>query len=259
MSNFKTEIFFDSNLWLKASHGPRYVQLARHIQGAISNGQFPPESQLPPEREISSLSGVSRVTVRKAIARLVEEGSITQLQGSGSYVKKPDEENRLEQSLSTLTSFTEYMQMRGIVSESQVLSSGTYPPSPDEMVTLGLASDQSAARIKRLRTADGVPMAIESSSVPSDILPNPQSVETSLYDVLRKTGVAPVRAIQRITATNLRGADADLMGMPAGAALLQIDRTGYLASGRPVEFTRGIYRSDIYDFVAELNLEERPE
>ena len=258
MAEIDTTAFFDSNRWFRSNQGPRYLQLSRHIQEAITSGALPAETQLPPEREISSLSGVSRVTVRKAIAKLVASGAITQLQGSGSYVRKQNEETRLEQSLSTLTSFTEYMQMRGIVSESQVLSNGIFPPSPDEMIALGLTSDERAARINRLRTADGVPMAIESSSVPSDILPNPQDVSTSLYDVLRKTGVAPVRAIQRITASSLKSTDAELMGLPAGSALLQIERTGYLSSGRPVEFTRGLYRSDIYDFVAELNLEERP-
>ncbi len=98
-------------------------------------------------------------------------------------------------------------------------------------------------------------MAIERSSLPTDILPNPELVMTSLYTVLRDRGLAPVRAIQRITAVNLAAQESRLLNLPEGAAVLRIDRTGYLASGRPVEFTRGLYRSDIYDFVAELRLD----
>ncbi len=60
------------------------------------------------------------------------------------------------------------------------------------------------------------------------------------------------KLIQRITAVNLGPAEARLMHLPEGAAVLRIDRTGYLGSGRPVEYTRGLYRSDIYDLVAEL-------
>ena len=66
---------------------------------------------------------------------------------------------------------------------------------------------------------------------------------------------APTRAVQRITAVNLTAADAKLLLLPEGAAVLRIDRTAYLPSGRPIEFTRGLYHSDIYDFVAELRLE----
>ena len=68
-------------------------------------------------------------------------------------------------------------------------------------------------------------------------------------------GRAPTRAVQRITAVNLTAADAKLLLLPEGAAVLRIDRTAYLPSGRPIEFTRGLYRSDIYDFIAELRLD----
>ena len=121
-------------------------------------------------------------------------------------------------------------------------------------MALGISGGQ-VARIERLRSADGTPMAIERSSLPVDILPYPERVETSLYTVLRDQGGAPTRAIQRITAINLAPSEAQMLSLPDGAAALRIDRTGYLPSGRPIEFTRGVYRSDIYDFVAELRME----
>ena len=77
----------------------------------------------------------------------------------------------------------------------------------------------------------------------------------SLYEVLRARGLAPTRAIQRVTAANLSPRDAEMLHLPEGAAVLRIERTGYLATGRPIEFTRGLYRSDIYDFVSELRLD----
>lgn len=256
MITFDMAQFFDSKSWFNNNRGARYLQLSHHIQRAIDDGDLPFESQLPAERDIALLSSVSRVTVRKAIAKLVADGSIIQRQGSGSFVKKPGVEPKLEQSLSNLTSFTEYMERRGLTSESKVLSSGLFPPAPEEMLSLGLSRNDLSARISRLRTADGIPMAIELSSVPSDILPRPQDVGVSLYEKLQQTGFAPVRAIQRFGASNLNETDAKLMEMAPGSAMLQIDRTGYLANGRPVELTRGVYRSDIYDFVTELNLKE---
>lgn len=244
---------YDPANWYRDGRGPRYSQLYRHIAAAIASGRLEPDSQLPPERELAEIADVSRVTVRKAVSQLVADGLVEQRRGAGSFVRTPGP--KLEQSLSTLTSFTEYMQQRGKSSTSQVLQRGLFAPSPDEQIALGLSSSDRVARIERLRSADGIPMAIERSSLPEDILPRPDQVVTSLYTVLRASGGAPTRAVQRITAVNLGPAESQLLKLAEGAAALRIDRTGYLPTGRPIEFTRGVYRSDIYDFIAELRLE----
>jgi GntR family transcriptional regulator len=84
-------------------------------------------------------------------------------------------------------------------------------------------------------------------------------VGTSLYAVLERTGQRPVRAVQRISAANLGARDAELLGGAPGAAGLRIERIGYLANGRVVEFTRSVYRGDAYDFAVELKLAPEPE
>lgn len=257
MTQIAFPTFLHPDAWFRENQGPRYLQLFRHLSEAVRDGRLAVNTQLPPEREIAALADVSRVTVRKAIAKMVAEGTVAQQQGSGSFIREPSGEKKLEHTLSTLTSFTEYMRLRGIVSGSKVLSRGLFAPTPTEIFALGLGTEDQVARVRRLRTADNVPMAVECSSLPADILPRPQDVETSLYDVLRSLGVPPVRAVQRISAKNLDQSDAELMDLPVGSAVLLIDRTGYNASGRPIEFTRGIYRSDIYDFVAELRHEDR--
>lgn len=244
---------FDPAVWHRPGRGPRYQQLYRHIAAEIRSGGLQPGDQLPPERELAETADISRVTVRKAVSLLVEEGLIEQRRGAGSFVAAAAP--RLEQSLSSLVSFTETMRARGMQATSEVLSRGLFSPNPDEMVTLGLAAHEKVARINRIRSAGGTPIALEYSSLPRDILRDPEQVETSLYTLLRKDGSAPTRAIQRVTALNLSPSDADLMKLPEGSAVLQIVRTGYLASGRPIELTRGLYRSDIYDFVSELRLD----
>ena len=149
----------------------------------------------------------------------------------------------------------ENMQARGMSSTSVVIDAALHVPSPSEMLALGLASHDKVARIERLRSANGVAMAIERSSLPQDILPDPSRVETSLYAILRANDRAPTRAIQRVAAMNVSGPEAQMLNLAEGTAVLQIDRTGYIDSGRPIEFTRGLYRSDMYDFVSELRLE----
>ena len=214
------------------------------------------ETQLPPERELAELAQVSRVTVRKAVAQLVEDGQLEQRRGAGTFVRVP--RARQDNSRSALVSFTDYMRQRGKIPTSRILSAGLYAPMPDEQQALGLMTLARVARIERLRSADGVPMALEYSSWPADILPDPQTVQGSLYDHVRALGHVPTHAVQRVSAANLKVSEAQLLNMQAGQAVLRIDRTGYLASGRPVEFTRGLYRSDIYDFIAELRLEASP-
>ncbi len=241
---------FSATSWQQRSGGPRYLQLYRHIQAAIKDGRLAVTTSLPAERELASLTGLSRVTVRKAMSQLVADGLVVQRRGSGSFVAP--QMKRMEQSLSALTSFTEDMQRRGKTSSSETLSCGIYLPSPEEIVALGLTSDVQVSRITRLRRADGVPLAIETSTLSTEFVPDPNRIETSLYEELSQEGIRPSRAIQRISACNLSEDQAALLEVSEGDAALLIDRTAYLSSGRAIELTSGVYRGDIYDFVAEL-------
>ena len=244
---------FSPQAWFLKGRGPRYQQLAGHIAASIKSGMLAEGDQLPPERDLAELADVSRVTIRKAVAQLVDSGLVEQRRGAGSFVGQATP--KLEQSLSSLVSFTENMKARGKTSSSLIISQGLVVPQPDELMTLGLSTGDRVARIQRLRSADGVPMALETSTLPEDILPYPERVDTSLYAVLRERGCAPFRAIQRVTASSLSAADAEKLNMSTGAAVLDIIRTGYLGSGRPIELTRGLYRPDLYDFVSELRIE----
>ena len=243
----------DLSAWYQPGRGPRYKQLCRHISGLVAAGTLEKDDQLPSERDLADMANVSRVTVRKAIGDLVADGLIEQRQGSGSFVRGGGE--RFEQSLSSLVSFTENLQTRGIASTSEVLLTGVFRPTPSEALVLGLSAHHQVARVHRLRRGDGVPMALEYSSLPEDILPRPDKIDVSLYDVLRARGKAPTRAMQRVTAMNAPGPVANHLDLAVGTAILQIERTAYLATGRPIEFTSGFYRSDVYDFVSELRLD----
>jgi GntR family transcriptional regulator len=244
--------FLEPGTWFRPDAGPRYIQLRQRLVEGVSQGILAPGSPLPPEREIASITDFSRVTVRKAIQSLADAGIIVQKHGSGSFISAKPE--RIEQTLSRLTSFSEDMARRGKTSASQWLERGIFMPSPAEMTTLGLPLEGSVARIIRLRLADGLPMAIERASLPTDILPDPMAVETSLYEVLEAGGHRPVWALQSISAVNIADRDAGLLGVSPGDAALQIERTSYLESGRVAEFTQTLYRGDAYNFVAELRL-----
>jgi len=232
--------------------GPLYLQLKRWIEDAIKRGLINPGDALPSERDLAQRADVSRVTVRKAVQHLVHEGVLVQRHGSGTFVAP--ETQRVEQSLSQLTSFTEDMARRGMSVRAEWLERGLYIPSPEETIILGLSAGDRVARISRLRLTGDTPLAIERASLSTAVLPDPLSIADSLYKHLEKTGMRPVRAIQRIRAANISEDDAHLLQVPVGSAGLHIERISYLGTGRVVEFTRSIYRGDTYDFVAELRL-----
>jgi len=236
--------------------GPLYLQLKRWIENAVKSGAIRPGDALPSERDLAQKVDVSRVTVRKAVQHLVKDGVLVQRHGSGTFVAPPSQ--RVEQSLSELTSFTEDMARRGMTVRSQWLDKGLFVPSPEETVVLGLFPGERVARIARLRLSGETPLAIERAALSAQVLPDPEAVTGSLYTLLERSGHRPVRAIQRIRAANLGEEDAALLAVPAGAAGLHIERISYLASGRVIEFTRSIYRGDTYDFVAELRIGDAP-
>ena len=240
---------------VRGSQGaPLYLQLKKTIEDAVTKGLLGPGDALPSERDIAVKAEVSRVTVRKAVQDLVRGGVLIQRHGSGTFVAPKME--RVEQSLSRLTSFTEDMARRGMQVRSEWLERAVHAPSPVEMMVLGLSSKELVARVCRLRIANDTPLAIERASISANVLPNPDAVGASLYASLEKTGHRPVRAVQRISAANLGEADASLLQVPPGGASLNIERISYLATGKVIEFTRSVYRGDTYDFVAELRIPE---
>ncbi|WP_042694494.1 GntR family transcriptional regulator [Azospirillum sp. B506] len=242
---------FDPTALSDALPLPLYLQLARHLRSLIVEGRLTDQDALPGERELAETFGVSRVTVRKALRELIAEGLLHQRQGAGTFINHSP---HVEQRLSVLTSFTEDIGGRGLKPESRWLSRSVATATPEEAMALGLRPGAEVVRLHRLRLADGTPLAIELSTLPTGFLPDPDLVQGSLYETLRGRGHPPFRALQRLSAIRLPVDQATLLGVPDGAPALYIERRTFLESGTPLEFVRSHYRGDAYDFVVELSL-----
>ena len=236
----------------RAERTPLFASVSAALKREIAAGRFVQADLLPGERELSQMLDVSRTTLRRAIARLVDEGVLVHRHGAGTFVRRNPP--HVEQPLSRLTSFTEDMRLRGLAASSRALERGTFLPTPEESMMLDIALTEPVFRLARLRLADGVPMAIERAAVPLRFFVRVEPDGDSLYAALERAGFRPVRAIQRLRAVMVGAAEAALLGIPVGAPALDIHRVAYAADGRRVEFTRSTYRSDTYDFVAELTL-----
>lgn len=226
---------------------PLYVQIARKLSDDVRNGRYQVDQALPSERLLSELLDVSRVTARKAIDQLVEQGLVVRRRGSGNYIAP-----RIEQALSNLSSFSEQLQQRGYRPGSRWLKRSIVTASAEEQLSLGLSPNTKVARLERLRLADDVVMAYEVSVLPYRVVPDPQVIGASLYEYLNGIGKAPIRALQHIRAMNASDALAEQLGVPENQAVLFITRIAYLESGEAVELTHSYCRSDHYDFVAEM-------
>lgn len=232
----------------ESSSLPLYQQLQRALRDAIENGAIAPEDALPPERDLAEMLGVSRITVRKAIDELAEEGLLVRKQGSGTFVS-----NRVEKNFAKLTSFSEDMRARGREPRSVWLTKAAGTVTPEESLTLRSSPGTPVYRFHRIRYADDAPMAIEYATVLANCLPSVDAVQSSLYEALEQTGNRPVRALQRLRAVLFTAEQAKLLKAQERDAGLLVARVGYLKDGRAVEFSQSYYRGDIYDFVAELS------
>ena len=242
MSHTSTDFRADSS-----DNSPLYMQVARKLIADVREGRYQVDQALPSERTLSELLNVSRVTARKAIDQLVEQGLVVRRRGSGNYIAP-----RIEQPLSNLTSFSEQLQQRGLQPGSRWLKRAIVAPTPDEQLSLGLSPYSKVARLERLRLADDVVMAYEVSVLPQTILADPNAVGNSLYQYLESIGKAPARALQHIRAMNASAELARQLGVPEGQAVLYITRIAYLESGEAMELTHSYCHSDHYDFVAEM-------
>jgi len=232
----------------KNDPAPLYMQLQKILRDAISTRLITIDDAIPPERDLAEEFSISRITVRKALDGLVNEGLLTRKRGAGTFVA-----TRVEKSFSKLSSFSEDMISRGRVPHSEWLAKTSGAVTPEEALSLGLSPGTQVYRFQRLRYADGQTMALEYATIPGYCLSHLDMVEDSLYDALEKSGHRPVRALQRLRAISFNTDQAHRLGVKAGDAGLFIERRGFLADGRPCEFTQSYYRGDAYDVVAELN------
>ncbi|HEV2675834.1 MAG TPA: GntR family transcriptional regulator [Aliidongia sp.] len=243
---------FDSAALSPENPLPLYQQLARHFRRLIGEGTLHPDEALPPERELAERLNVSRVTLRKALQALAEDGLVDQRPRAGTYVRRV----HIEQALTFLTGFTDDMRQRGLTPGSRWLDRTVATATPDEVAALQIAPGETVSRLWRVRLADGNPLALELATVPTRFLADPLDVGASLYNRLKSLGYAPHRAQQRIGATVLNRQQASLLGVPIGTPALAIERRSFLADGRPLELMRSQYRGDSYDVLVELTLHD---
>jgi len=233
----------------RGSPVPLYYQVAQELQRLITAGDLAPGARLDAEIDLADQLGVSRPTMRRAIQYLVERGLVVRKRGVGTQVVRAQVSRPLD-----LTSLHDDLARSGRSPTTTVL--GVEPGDADEQVAaeLDLAVGDPVVCVRRMRSAEGEPLALMTNYLPAGLAPLDEQVLSSrgLYDVLRSAGVHIRVANQRIGATNATPRQARLLGEPRGAALLTMTRTAYDDEGRAVEYGTHVYRASRYAFSLTL-------
>jgi GntR family transcriptional regulator len=226
---------------------PIYMQLAGKLTAAIAEGQWKAGEALPPERTLVDALGISRVTARRALQVLEEQGAIRRNRGAGTFVTP-----RFTQPLSRLDSFSSMVLPRGYTPNSELIGFQRRRASSEEGTALHLSAKDEVVALTRLRKADETVISLQESVLPHAALPDIAKLGESLYGYLDATGQPVLRALQHFRATVANEEFARLLQVPEGDPLLLVTRIGFTHDDRPVEFTKTFCTNEHYDFVVEL-------
>lgn len=225
--------------------------MARAVAEAIAAGGLRDGDRLASERELCEQFGVSRATVRRALADLAASGLVESQPGRGTFVSPP----RVGEPPNTLASFTSIGTARGLVPSSRVLEAGIAAATVEESERFGIAPGAGVFVLTRVRCLDGLPVSVDHSRVPmvrAEGIAEADFATASLYAVLDAAGHGPVRADYTVEAVAATAEQATLLDVAQGAPLLLTHTVSHDRNDTVVELGTMAYRGDRYRFQATL-------
>lgn len=218
----------------RASGTALHRQLFIVLRDEIERGVYSATGTLPKEEALCSRFGVSRITVRRALADLVALGVVERRHGLGTFLKKSSQKARATPSLSFIDS------LRQVASDTQVqvLEVGRVAPPPDIAAVLQIAPGELALHAYRLRSIGGVPVMMTEAWVPDRIGKRVTAArlrKRALYELLQEEGVRFGRVVQEITAQAAAPDVAGFLNVEVGVPLLKLVRLMHDMEARPVE------------------------
>lgn len=185
---------------------PLWLQAVSLIKSEIARGALEAGTRLPPERELCQQLSISRVTLRKALAQLVEEGVLRSSHGRGWYVAGTAAPPAKDWP-NTLESFTETARRMGLSATSRILRAEVLPANLDEAEQLMVAPGSPLFHLERVRLLDGVPIAVDVSKVPAHLVPDLRETDFTTGSLYEKLIAADLDLRRADTTIQASGAD----------------------------------------------------
>ncbi|MCJ0765886.1 GntR family transcriptional regulator [Variovorax terrae] len=222
-------------------------QISTLIKDSIAAGGYRPGDRLPTEEKLCELHSVSRVTVRRALKSLEQQGLILRKAGSGTFVSPKASAIAMP---TPIAAYLEQVARRRTLSQSVVQEFGFVPASPDVGQSLQLEDGAPVLRVVRVRMMQGQPQVHTTVFLPEDIGRHFKRADfnrQALSELLASQGHHYAR-IDLITRASLAAPTvAKLLQVAVGSALVDVQRIGYDAQGRPVEYQRLLGPSDRFE------------
>jgi GntR family transcriptional regulator len=217
-----------------------YGHIAHRLRAEILDGSFRADQQLPSISELARRFGTTVVTVRRALARLEDEGLLRVEHGSGSFVADWSRGFDLLQ----LPSFSEEMSDRSIRAVTEVVGRGPRVRHAPAAIALGLEEGAPVAVLARVRRVRNIPIVFQKSYLPEaqrDLV-GAYTPERSLYELLRdRAGAAPVSAEERLRPVSLPEDVAAMLEVEAGSLGWVAERVTRDAAGRPLVYDEAYF------------------
>lgn len=228
---------------------PLYFQVEQRLEEAILDGRLPAGARLENEISLGERLNLSRPTIRRAIQDLVDKGLLVRRRGIGTQVVHGRVTRGVE-----LTSLFDDLATTGQKPSTQLLYHSIDTASETVAERLGVSAGSKVLHIRRLRVADGVPVAVLENWLPEQFtdITEADLLSMGLYELLRSRGITIRVAKQKIGARSSSAADAQLLDIDRGSALLTMERAAFDNSGQGVEFGSHFYRPDLYSFEVTL-------
>lgn len=225
--------------------GPVADRVRRRLLDQIDAGGYQPGERLAAERELAEELGVSRSTVRQALAALEEAGDVRRVpgRGGGTFVRR----RKLDRDLSRVVGVPRLLQAQGMTSGSQVVSTGILPAEGATAEALGLAVGDFVIDVVRIRLADGAPISLEHARLPAGRFPQLLELPLggSLYELLEHHfHTRPGRCEEHIEVVPAGADEASILTVAPGAPLLSIVRVTQDQDGEPFEYSHDLFRAD---------------
>ena len=234
---------------------PRYHRVYVTVRAWVQDGSYPPGGQLPTEPELGRIFGVSRITIRKAIAALEGEGCLQRRQGRGTFARSPGVGPAVAIDLGAVTGQVSELAARTLVTR---YSAAEVDPDQETLAALQLLPGERVRRATHVRELDGAPLGLITTFVPLDIatrLGASSERDQPMFVLLQAAGVRIKSAEQYLGATLAGLEAAEALAVEVGAPLLRLVRVVMEASGRPVERVVALYRADRYQYHLHLEAE----
>ena len=236
----------------KRPERPAWVLIEERLTEQIESSAIGLGERLPPERELAESFGVSRMTVRQALASLEARGLLERGVGRGTFVRRA----KIEHDLMRVAGFSEVVERQGLAPGARVLSVDERLAPAAVARALALEEGALVVRVERVRLGGGVPLALEDSWIPTDRLPGFAShdLSGSLYALMRdEYDLEPVRAVERLEPVAARRHEARALEIAERAPLMLVERAASAADGSVVEFARDRWRGDRARFTIEVS------